>query len=212
EAFKMRHSMRMLVKDSRSQDGIDVKDNVKGSKDPTTSTITGVPNESTVISATSSERTGTKLGVPDEEHDITKENVILEWGSEQECVYSEEDKLDDEEKYDKVGDADDEDDETESDEDDIYKYKICVRKDEDEEMLNAEVKDSDKGDEEVTDAAEADDEKTSEVKDDAKKTELPPTSSSLSRSSGFGDQFLNLSSDSFLVSTVKDITNAEINS
>ncbi|GKA42677.1 hypothetical protein Tco_0735337 [Tanacetum coccineum] len=31
-AFKMRHSMRMLVKDSRSQDGIDVKDNVKGSK------------------------------------------------------------------------------------------------------------------------------------------------------------------------------------
>ncbi|GJR02804.1 hypothetical protein Tco_0525788 [Tanacetum coccineum] len=31
-AFKMRHSMRMLVKDSRSQDGIDVKDNDKGSK------------------------------------------------------------------------------------------------------------------------------------------------------------------------------------
>ncbi|GJV03837.1 hypothetical protein Tco_1337406 [Tanacetum coccineum] len=28
----MRYSMRMLVKDSRSQDGIDVKDNVKGSK------------------------------------------------------------------------------------------------------------------------------------------------------------------------------------
>ncbi|GJU09546.1 reverse transcriptase domain-containing protein [Tanacetum coccineum] len=31
-AFKMRHSMRMLVKDLRSQDGIDIKDNVKGSK------------------------------------------------------------------------------------------------------------------------------------------------------------------------------------
>ncbi|GJY22592.1 retrovirus-related pol polyprotein from transposon TNT 1-94 [Tanacetum coccineum] len=31
-AFKMRHSMRMLVKDSRSQDGIDDKDNDKGSK------------------------------------------------------------------------------------------------------------------------------------------------------------------------------------
>ncbi|GJY98787.1 hypothetical protein Tco_0516217 [Tanacetum coccineum] len=28
----MRHSMRMLVKDSRLKDGIDVKDNVKGSK------------------------------------------------------------------------------------------------------------------------------------------------------------------------------------
>ncbi|GJS01434.1 hypothetical protein Tco_0317942 [Tanacetum coccineum] len=32
EAFKMRHSMRMLGKDTRSQDGIDDKDNVKGSK------------------------------------------------------------------------------------------------------------------------------------------------------------------------------------
>ncbi|GKB72965.1 hypothetical protein Tco_0934377, partial [Tanacetum coccineum] len=32
EAFKMRHNMRMLVKDLRSQDGIDVKDNVKGSR------------------------------------------------------------------------------------------------------------------------------------------------------------------------------------
>ncbi|GJY12293.1 hypothetical protein Tco_0381602 [Tanacetum coccineum] len=31
-AFKMRHSMRMLVKDIRSQDGIDDKDNDKGSK------------------------------------------------------------------------------------------------------------------------------------------------------------------------------------
>ncbi|GJS15673.1 putative transposase, mutator type, MULE transposase domain protein [Tanacetum coccineum] len=30
--FKMRHSMRMLVKDTRSQDGIDDKDNDKGSK------------------------------------------------------------------------------------------------------------------------------------------------------------------------------------
>ncbi|GJZ25941.1 retrovirus-related pol polyprotein from transposon TNT 1-94 [Tanacetum coccineum] len=32
QTFKMRHSMRMLVKDTRSQDGKDVKDNVKGSK------------------------------------------------------------------------------------------------------------------------------------------------------------------------------------
>ncbi|GJS59594.1 hypothetical protein Tco_0654378 [Tanacetum coccineum] len=31
-AFKMRHSMRMLVKDTRSQDGIDDKNNDKGSK------------------------------------------------------------------------------------------------------------------------------------------------------------------------------------
>ncbi|GJW49427.1 retrovirus-related pol polyprotein from transposon TNT 1-94 [Tanacetum coccineum] len=119
-----------------------------------TSTILGVPNESTVIFATSSVGTGTKPGVPDEEKDITK-NIILEWGSEQESEYSKEDKLGDEEKDDKEGDADDEDDETESDEDDIYKYNIRMRKDEDEEMLNAKVDDYDKGDEEVTDAAKS---------------------------------------------------------
>ncbi|GKB15599.1 hypothetical protein Tco_0849522 [Tanacetum coccineum] len=111
-----------------------------------------------------------------------------------------------------VEDTDDEDDETEYDEDEIYKYEIHVRKDEDEEMLNAEVEDSDKGDEEVTDAGKSDAEKTSKVKDDAKKTERSPTSSSLSVSSGFGDQFLKLSSDSSLVINFKDITDAEINS
>ncbi|GKB27768.1 hypothetical protein Tco_0867169 [Tanacetum coccineum] len=145
-----------------------------GGSNEGTGTIPGVPNESTIISATSSEGTGTKPRVLDKEKDITKENVILEWGSEQESEYSEEDKLDDEEK------DDDEDDETVSDEDDIYKYKIYVRKDEDEEMLNAEVDNFDKGDEEVTDATKADAKKTSEVKDDAKKTKLPPSSSSLS--------------------------------
>ncbi|GJY60749.1 hypothetical protein Tco_0461406, partial [Tanacetum coccineum] len=92
----------------------------------------------------------------------------------------------------------DEDAETESDEDDIYKYKIRVHKDEDEEMINVKVDDSNKGDEEVIDAAKAYAEKTSEVKDDAKKTEFPPSSSSLSVSSGFGDQFFKLSFDSSL--------------
>ncbi|GJR14986.1 hypothetical protein Tco_0797638 [Tanacetum coccineum] len=191
-----------------------------------TGTIPGVPDESTVVFATSNEGTSTKLGVPDEEIYITEENVILEWGSEQESKYSKKDQLSDEEKDNKDDDADDEgdghisdtkdtddeDDETESDEDEIYKYKIRVRKYEDEEMLNAKDEDSDKGDEEVTDAAKADAEKTSVVKDDAKKTELPLTSSSLSVSSSFGDQFLKLSSNSSLVSTVKDATDAEINS
>ncbi|GJZ20713.1 hypothetical protein Tco_0557303, partial [Tanacetum coccineum] len=163
-----------------------------------TGTKPRVLDESTVVSATSSEGTGTKLGVLDEEKDITEENVILEWGSEQESEYSKEDKLD-EEKDDKEGDADAEDDETESDEDNIYKYKIRVYEDEDEEMLNAKVDVFDKGDEEVTNEAKADAKKTSEVKDDPKKTKLPPTSSSLSVSSGFGDQFLKLSSDSSFV-------------
>nr|GEU88533.1 hypothetical protein [Tanacetum cinerariifolium] len=162
--------------------------------------LNGVPvlDESTVVFATSSERTGTKPGVPDEEKEITFNNPSfstpvlstfefdsafgrnMKVGSEQESEQSEEDKLNDEEKGDKEGDADDEDDETVSDEDDIYKYKIRVCKDEDKEMINAEVDDSIKGDKEVTDAAKTDAKKTSEVKDDVKKTELPPTSSSLS--------------------------------
>ncbi|GJU09411.1 hypothetical protein Tco_1131807 [Tanacetum coccineum] len=79
-------------------------------------------------------------------------------------------------------------------------------------MKNAEVEESGNGDEEISDAAKVDARKTEEVKDDAKKAELPPTSSSLSVSSGFGDQFLKLSSDTSLIGTVKDTTDAEINS
>nr|GEU36643.1 hypothetical protein [Tanacetum cinerariifolium] len=138
----------------------------------------------------------------------------------------EEDQINDEEKNDKYGDADDECDdnisdiqdtddkdvEPESDEDEIYKYKIRLHKDEDEEMTNDEVEDSRQGDAEISNVAKADVKKTKEVKDDAKKAELPPTSSSLSVSLGFGDQFLKLSSDTSLVSTVKDTTDVEINS
>ncbi|GKD96549.1 hypothetical protein Tco_1380446 [Tanacetum coccineum] len=54
-------------------------------------------------------------------------------------------------------------------------------------------------------------EKNEEIKDDAKKAELPPTSSSLSVSSRFGDQFLKPSSDTSLISTVKYTTYVEIN-
>ncbi|GJS95048.1 hypothetical protein Tco_0802016 [Tanacetum coccineum] len=199
EAADIMQALKESKKTSKRQPGT-------GGSSEGTGTILGVPDESTVVSATSSEGTGTKPGVPDEEKDITKENVILEWGSEQESKYSEEDQLDDEEKDDKEGDADDEgddhisdtqdtddeDDETESDEDDIYKYKIRDKED--------------------TDAAKEDVEKTEETKDDSKKAELPPTSSSLSISSGFGDQFLKLSSDTSLVGTTKDNTDAEINS
>ncbi|GKC49122.1 hypothetical protein Tco_1071867, partial [Tanacetum coccineum] len=94
---------------------------------------------------TTSEGTGAKPGVPDEDTDITKENVILEWGDEQDSKHYDNDNDDDAEKAEKDGNADDEgddhvsdkqdddeDDETESDKDDIYKYKIRVRKDEDE--------------------------------------------------------------------------------
>ncbi|GJZ51413.1 hypothetical protein Tco_0605928 [Tanacetum coccineum] len=107
-----------------------------------------------------------------------------------------EDQLDDEEKDDKESDADDEGDD---------------HINEDEEMLNAEVEDSGKGDAEVSDAAKADAEKTKEAKDDSKKAELSPTSSSLSISFGFGDQFLKGSSDTSLVGTVKGYLRCRVN-
>ncbi|GJX18377.1 hypothetical protein Tco_0221054 [Tanacetum coccineum] len=65
---------------------------------------------------------------------------------------------------------------------------------------------------EKTDDEETDNEFTEEVKDDIKKAEHPLTSSRLSVSSGFSNQFLNLSSDTSLIGTVKDTTDAEINS
>ncbi|GJU79290.1 retrovirus-related pol polyprotein from transposon TNT 1-94 [Tanacetum coccineum] len=123
----------------------------------------------------------TKPWVPYKEKDITEEKVILE------CGEDDDDDNDDDVKDDQNGDADDEgddhvsdtqdaddeDDKTESDKDEIYKYKIRVRKDEDVEMKYAKVEESDKG---------------------------------------FGDQFLNLSSDSSLVSTVKDSADADVSS
>ncbi|GKE98831.1 hypothetical protein Tco_0022182, partial [Tanacetum coccineum] len=51
---------------------------------------------------------------------------------------------------------------------------------------------------------------TSKAKDDTKKTELHPSRSSLFVSSGFGDQFLKLSSDSSIVSTVKDSADIDV--
>nr|GEY85991.1 hypothetical protein [Tanacetum cinerariifolium] len=157
EAADIMQTLKEIKKTSKRQP-------ITGGSSKGTGTIPRVPNESPVVSATSSEGTGTKPRVLDEEKDVIEENVILEWGSERESEYSEEDKLDDEEKDDKDGDADDEDDETESDKDDMYKYKIHVRKDEDEEMINAQVKDSNKRDEEVTDAAKADAKMTLELR------------------------------------------------
>nr|GEV00070.1 hypothetical protein [Tanacetum cinerariifolium] len=97
-------------------------------------------------------------------------------------------------------------------EDEFLQGKEQVNDDEDKEMTNAEFEEPRNGDEENTNVAKADAEKNEEVKDDAKKAEVPPTSSSLSVSSGFGDQFLKLSSDTSLIGTVKDTTDVEINS
>ncbi|GJT49436.1 retrovirus-related pol polyprotein from transposon TNT 1-94 [Tanacetum coccineum] len=138
-----------------------------------------------IVSTASSDRTGIKPGVPDEEKDITEEKVILERGDEQDSEYFDDDN-DDVDKDDKDGDADDEGMIIS-----VLHKMLMMKMSKLNPMRMISI-----SDEEVTDAAKADAKKTSEVKDDAKKTELPPSSSSLSVSSGFGDQFLKLSFDS----------------
>ncbi|GKE57998.1 hypothetical protein Tco_1497183, partial [Tanacetum coccineum] len=186
----------------------------------------GVPDESTIVPTTSSEGTGTKPGVPDEEKVTSEENVILKWGSKQESEYSEEDQGDDED-VDWIDSDDDEEKKNDTDDDKSIDLEMIndeetddefvhgneqVNDDEDEEMTNAEVEESGNGDEENTDAEKTDAGKTEEVKDDAKKAKFPLTSSRLSVSSGYGDQFLKLLFDTSLIGTVKDTTYAEINS
>ncbi|GJS82781.1 hypothetical protein Tco_0749322 [Tanacetum coccineum] len=218
EAANIMQALKESKKTSRRQPGTGGSNEGTGSKP-------GVPDESIVVSASSSEGTGTKPGVPDEEKDIIEEKVILEWGDKQDIAFSDDDN-DDVEKDDKDGDADDEGDdhvndtqdaddersrELESDNEDITRYKDSWScKGWDVKCKDVEVEETDKGEEKVTDATKEEAEKTLEAKDDTKKTELPPSSSSLSVSSGFGDQFLKLSSDSSLVSTVKDSADADV--
>ncbi|GKC51301.1 hypothetical protein Tco_1074046 [Tanacetum coccineum] len=195
-----------------------------------------------IIPATSSEETGTQPGVPDEEKVTTEANVVLDWGSKEESEYTEEDIDDetiewvDTNKEEEKNDDDDNksidlkqtDDEETDDEfvhgeehvqnddeetdDEFVHGNEQVNNDEDEEMTNVEVEESRNGDVEISYAAKADIKKTEEVKDDTKKADLPLTSSNLSVSSGFGDQFLKLSSDTFLIGTGKDTTYVAINS
>nr|GEW85229.1 hypothetical protein [Tanacetum cinerariifolium] len=202
---KLTKSIIDILKTSRKQPG------TEGSNDGT-GTISRVLDESTVVSATSCE------------------------GTENE--YLEEDQCDDEEKDDKDGDVDDEcddhisdtqddDDEgakTESDVDEIYKYKIHVRKDLDAEMAKAETVELENNEKDViTDAAKPDVEKSVEEEGDVRKvvgsnfqvkesTKFPLPSSSLSVSSGFGTQFFNSSSDISLNDVLKDISKAYVSS
>nr|GEV92003.1 hypothetical protein [Tanacetum cinerariifolium] len=121
----------------------------------------------------------------------------------------------------------DEDAETESDEDEIYKYKIQEHTDVDVKMVEAEtVERENKENDEMTDAAKANIVKTIEEKGDAKlagnamisdyqvkkSTELPLPSSSLSVSSRYGTNFLNLSFDVSLIGVLNDSAKAKISS
>nr|GEX84877.1 hypothetical protein [Tanacetum cinerariifolium] len=153
-----------------------------------TSTIPRVLDESTIVSATSHKGTCTKPEVPDEEKDISKANVILEWGSENESEHSDDSQLnfDDKEKKDKDGDADDEGDDhisgtqdtydedakTEYDADEIHKYKICMCKDVDVEIPEPETVEHENKEKDVmTDAAKLDVEKSAKEKGDDENVE-----------------------------------------
>ncbi|GJX24395.1 hypothetical protein Tco_0228840 [Tanacetum coccineum] len=155
----------------------------------------------------------------------TKADVTLDWGSKEESKYIKEDdddeniKWGDTDKEEEKNDDDDDksinlektnDEETDDEfvhskehvqyddeetDDEFAHSDEQVNDDEDEEMTNAEDADTRNGDKEITDTTKADAEKTEEVKDDIKKDELPPSSSSVSVSSGFSNQFLNHSSD-----------------
>ncbi|GJV85099.1 hypothetical protein Tco_1524997 [Tanacetum coccineum] len=156
EAADIMQALKESKKTSRKQLGTEVLNEGTGSKP-------GVPDESTVVSTTLSEGTDKQDSQfsDDDNDDVKKDDK--DGDADDEC----DDRVSD------TQDADDEDVKTESDEDEIYKYKICVRNEEDVEMKDAKVEESDKG---------------------------------------FGDQFLKLSSDSSLVSTVKDSTDADVSS
>ncbi|GJR35628.1 retrovirus-related pol polyprotein from transposon TNT 1-94 [Tanacetum coccineum] len=153
EATNIMQALNKSKKTSRRQPGTGGSHEGTGSKP-------GVPDESTVVSATSSEGNGAKRGVPNEDKDITEEKDDKDGDADDEG----DDHVSD------TQDTDNEDVETKSDKDDIYKYKIRVHKDEDKEMKDAEVGNSNKGNEEITNAAKEETEKTSEAKDDTKKT------------------------------------------
>ncbi|GJS15607.1 hypothetical protein Tco_0410079 [Tanacetum coccineum] len=159
--------------------------------------IPGVPNESTVVFATSSEGIGSEQESEYLEEELSDVEEI-NWSDFKEDDKKKKDDVDNDKSIDLEMTNDEETD------DEVLQGKEKVNYDEDEEMTNDEAEESRNGDEEEeTDAAKADAENTKEAKDDYKKVELPPTSSSLSISSGFGDQFLKLSFDTCLIGTLR---------
>ncbi|GJT68155.1 hypothetical protein Tco_1019635 [Tanacetum coccineum] len=166
----------------------------------------GVPDELTVIFTSLSEGTGTVPGVLGEAKGTSeaKADSAIDWekGARDQ---------DDDDDDDKSIDIEKTDDEKETD-DEFVSNDEYVHDDMDKEMKDAEV------------AKTGKDEKTEEVKDDQAKVDsaqdnqatifasTTQKSSGMSVSSGFGNQFLNLSSDNFLASIVKESADTEINS
>ncbi|GJY72169.1 retrovirus-related pol polyprotein from transposon TNT 1-94 [Tanacetum coccineum] len=189
------------------------------------------PDESTGIFTTSIKGTDTVPGVPYEikGDSEAKADSAIDWCSENKSDYSEEENIDDEEiewvftdeEEEKQDDQDDDDDDRSIDieninDDDEETYDEYVDDDDymhidvDEEMKDAEVAVTGKDDNEASDSVKADAKKTEEVKGDNKKPGLPPTNSNLSVSSGFGNQFLNLSSDISLMGTSPTLLNVHV--
>ncbi|GJR38515.1 hypothetical protein Tco_1214199 [Tanacetum coccineum] len=150
-----------------------------------------VPDESTFIFTTSSERIGITLGVPNEVSSDEEEE-------------KQDDQDDDDDRSINIEETDDEDEYVHGDE--------YVHNDMNEEMKDGENVETRKDDEEITDAENTDAERSEETKGDYEKVRKhPPISSILYVSSGFGNQFLNLSSDTFIVSTTKEYVDTKIN-
>ncbi|GJU18941.1 hypothetical protein Tco_1146907 [Tanacetum coccineum] len=167
----------------------------------------------------SSEGTGVSLGVLDESTVIISTSSE---GTEEESKYFEEETVDeeiqwlttDEEEEKKDDDEDERSIDIEKIIDDEETDNEFVHGDEyvhdnvDEEMNDAKDDETEKDDEEITDV-----EKTEVSKGDLEQARKPPlTSSSLYVSSGFGNQFLNLSFDTSLIGTLKEPVVTEINS
>ncbi|GKE70153.1 hypothetical protein Tco_1528225, partial [Tanacetum coccineum] len=112
-------------------------------------------------------------------------------------------------KSDKADEETDNDEETHNDEELHEDEEVH---DDDEKHDDDEVVDEEKANEEMPDSEKADEEMADAEKDNKEKPKLPPSSSSLSLSSDYGNQFLNVSSDVSLVGTVKETSDTEINS
>ncbi|GKC69222.1 hypothetical protein Tco_1115105, partial [Tanacetum coccineum] len=126
EAADTMKALKESKKTSRRHPG------TRGSSEGTGS-IPGVPNESTIVSATSSEGIGTIPGVPDEEKVTSEENIDSD---------EDEEKKNDIDDYRSI-DLEMTDDEETNDE--FVHGDEQVKDDENEEMLNAEVEDSGNG-------------------------------------------------------------------
>nr|GEX59124.1 hypothetical protein [Tanacetum cinerariifolium] len=188
---------------NRSTSGVVIQDTPSAPK-PKPATLNlklkGFPDESTIISPTSSEGTGTKPGVLDEEKDNDGDaNDEDEDNDHISDIQGTDDEDEDDDHINDIQGTNYEDAETESDKDEILNYKIQVHKDVDVKMVKAlTVKRESKEKDEITDATKVDVKKTVKEKNDAElarnaisdyqvkeSTKLPLPSSRLFISSGF---------------------------